>query len=41
MEQGIAVVIYPVSDLAQAKTPYRTLLGVEPEDSIWMIQCKR
>ena len=30
MEQGIGVVIYPVSDIAQAKTLYRTLLGVEP-----------
>ena len=30
MEQGIGVVIYPVSDLAQAKTLFRTLLGVEP-----------
>jgi len=30
MDQGIGVVIYPVSDLAQAKTLYRTLLGVEP-----------
>jgi len=30
MVQGIRVVIYPVTDLAQAKTLYRTLLGVEP-----------
>ena len=30
MEQGFGVVIYPVSDLTQAKTLYRTLLGVEP-----------
>ncbi len=30
MDQGIGVVIYPVSDLAQAKALYRTLLGVEP-----------
>jgi predicted enzyme related to lactoylglutathione lyase len=30
MEQGIGVFIYPVSDLAQAKTLYHTLLGVEP-----------
>jgi predicted enzyme related to lactoylglutathione lyase len=30
MEQGIGVITYPVSDLAQAKTLYRTLLGVEP-----------
>ncbi len=30
MVQGIRVFIYPVTDLAQAKTLYRTLLGVEP-----------
>jgi len=30
MDQGFSVVIYPVSDLAQAKALYRTLLGVEP-----------
>jgi predicted enzyme related to lactoylglutathione lyase len=30
MDQGIGLVIYPVSDLAQAKRLYRTLLGVEP-----------
>ncbi len=30
MDQGIGVIIYPVSDLAQAKTLFRTLLGVEP-----------
>ena len=30
MDQGFGVIIYPVSDLAQAKTLYRTLLGVEP-----------
>jgi predicted enzyme related to lactoylglutathione lyase len=30
MDQRIEVVIYPVSDLAQAKTLFRTLLGVEP-----------
>ena len=30
MNQGIRTVIYPVKDLAQAKTLYRTLLGVEP-----------
>jgi predicted enzyme related to lactoylglutathione lyase len=30
MNQGIRTVIYPVTDLAQAKTLYRTLLGVEP-----------
>jgi predicted enzyme related to lactoylglutathione lyase len=30
MDQGIGLVIYPVSDLAQAKALYRTLLGVEP-----------
>jgi len=27
MDQGFSVVIYPVTDLAQAKTLYRTLLG--------------
>jgi predicted enzyme related to lactoylglutathione lyase len=30
MVQGISVVIYPVKDIAQAKTLYSTLLGVEP-----------
>src|SRR5947209_4303466 len=30
MVQGIRVVIYPVTDIAQAKTLYSTLLGVEP-----------
>ena len=30
MSQGIRVVIYPVKDLAQAKTLYSQLLGVEP-----------
>jgi predicted enzyme related to lactoylglutathione lyase len=30
MNQGIRTVIYPVKDIAQAKTLYRTLLGVEP-----------
>lgn len=30
MNQGIRTVIYPVKDLARAKTLYRTLLGVEP-----------
>jgi hypothetical protein len=30
MDQGFSVVIYPVTDLAQAKVLYRTLLGVEP-----------
>ncbi len=30
MNQGIKTVIYPVKDLARAKTLYRTLLGVEP-----------
>ena len=30
MDQGIGVITYPVSDLAQAKTLFRTLLGVEP-----------
>ncbi len=30
MSQRIEVTVYPVSDLAQAKTLFRTLLGVEP-----------
>ena len=30
MDQRIEVIAYPVSNLAQAKTLYRTLLGVEP-----------
>jgi len=30
MNQGIRTVIYPVKDIARAKTLYRTLLGVEP-----------
>ena len=30
MNQGIRTVIYPVKDIAQAKTLYRKLLGVEP-----------
>ena len=30
MNQGIRTVIYPVRDIARAKTLYRTLLGVEP-----------
>ena len=30
MNQGIRTVIYPVTDIAQAKTLYRRLLGVEP-----------
>jgi predicted enzyme related to lactoylglutathione lyase len=30
MFQGISLFLYPVKDLAQAKTLYRTLLGVEP-----------
>ncbi|MFL5666958.1 MAG: VOC family protein [Ktedonobacteraceae bacterium] len=30
MFQGIGVVIYPVKDIAQAKTLYSKLLGVEP-----------
>jgi predicted enzyme related to lactoylglutathione lyase len=30
MTQGIRTVIYPVKDIARAKTLYRTLLGVEP-----------
>ena len=30
MNQGIRLFVYPVKDLAQAKTLYSTLLGVEP-----------
>ena len=30
MNQGIRVFIYPVKDIAQAKTLYSKLLGVEP-----------
>ena len=30
MNQGIKTVIYPVTDLAQAKATFQTLLGVEP-----------
>ena len=30
MNQGIKTIIYPVSDIAQAKKLYRALLGVEP-----------
>ena len=30
MTSGIKTIIYPVTDLAQAKTLYSTLLGVEP-----------
>ena len=30
MNQGIQTIIYPVKDLAKAKTQFRELLGVEP-----------
>ena len=30
MNQGVKTVIYPVSDIGQAKALYRALLGVEP-----------
>jgi predicted enzyme related to lactoylglutathione lyase len=30
MKQEIEVIVYPVSDLARAKTLFRTLLGVDP-----------
>src|SRR5437870_9757707 len=30
MNQGIRTVIYPVKEIARAKTLYRTLLGIEP-----------
>jgi hypothetical protein len=32
MVQGISVVIYPVTDLAQAKTLYSTEVAVEPSN---------
>jgi len=30
MNQGISLIVYPVKDLAQAKTLYSAFLGVEP-----------
>ncbi len=30
MNQGVRTIVYPVKDLARAKTRFRTLLGVEP-----------
>ena len=30
MNQGVKTIIYPVKDMARAKTLFRTLLGVEP-----------
>ena len=30
MNQGIKTIIYPVTDLAQAKATFQTFLGVEP-----------
>ena len=30
MNQGIRTIIYPVKNMARAKTQFRTLLGVEP-----------
>jgi predicted enzyme related to lactoylglutathione lyase len=30
MNQGVRTIIYPVKDMARAKTLFRTLLGVEP-----------
>jgi predicted enzyme related to lactoylglutathione lyase len=30
MNQGVRTIIYPVKDMARAKTRFRTLLGVEP-----------
>ncbi len=30
MNQGVKTVVYPVKDIARAKTLFRTLLGVEP-----------
>ena len=29
MNQGVGTIIYPVNDMDQAKTRFRTLLGVE------------
>jgi predicted enzyme related to lactoylglutathione lyase len=31
MTEGVTTIIYPVKDLAKAKTLYSELLGVEPE----------
>ena len=30
MNQGVKTIIYPVKDMARAKTLFLTLLGVEP-----------
>ena len=30
MNQGVRIIIYPVKDMARAKTRFRTLLDVEP-----------
>lgn len=30
MNQGVKTIIYPVKDMARAKTRFQTLLGVEP-----------
>lgn len=30
MNQGISLLIYPVKDIAKAKTLYRALLGIDP-----------
>ncbi len=30
MNQGVRTIIYPVKDIARAKTLFRKLLGVEP-----------
>lgn len=41
MNQGVKTVIYPVSDIAQAKALYRALLGVEPyADEVYYVGFK-
>ena len=30
MSQGVQLIVFPVKDIARAKTLYRTLLGAEP-----------
>ncbi len=30
MPQGVRSIVYPVKDMARAKTQFRTLLGIEP-----------
>ena len=41
MNQGVKTVIYPVSDIAQAKALFRALLGVEPyADEVYYVGFK-